>query len=186
MRAAVFRPSTTAAGRPDTVLKLTVDNLGYSLLNDGAFGVSGRHLPRIVENFFCVGDAVIDGNEFPLYLYEMERLEKIRVGSPARRLVRHIVKHSSAASATSKHMWQDPNYIIDTLTVMAQNRDLAESWRCAFDGMLRFCQNFCAGSLDLHAGNFMQRANGEVVMIDPIANMELYNRAVRQLVRRKW
>lgn len=172
--------------RPNTVLKLTADNLGYSLLNDAVIGIGGRHLPRIVKDFFCVGDTNINGEDFPLYLYEMERLEKIKTGSPERRLVRQIVKHASAASATSKRMWRDPNYITDTLKVMVENPNLTKSWRHAFSGMLHFCRNTCAGSLDLHSGNFMRRANGEVVMIDPIANMDLYRRAELQLVRRKW
>ncbi|MHB0928657.1 MAG: hypothetical protein ACYC3W_07020 [Candidatus Nanopelagicales bacterium] len=49
--------------------------------------------------------------------------------------------------------------------------------RQAMQQLMFFCQSTQVGILDMHLGNFMQRANGDLVLTDPICDDRLLEKA---------
>lgn len=172
--------------RKNTVLKMTVDDIGYFLFNDACAKVEHWHFPRVVENYFCIGDTIINGVEYPIYLYEMERLEKLKRSSDAGWLAALLTNASGKASASVSVGWRHEQYIVQTLTGMLQDDRLPRSIHNALRMLLKFSQDVPGGTLDLHNANLMQRANGELVLADPIANMKIWDAAHQQVRVRGW
>ncbi|MHB0928653.1 MAG: hypothetical protein ACYC3W_07000 [Candidatus Nanopelagicales bacterium] len=76
--------------RPDTVLKMTADQSNYMLLNDYVVRVKGKHFPQIIDCYGEIHEICVDGDHFPVYLYEMERLKKLTSNSEAKRQAKKI------------------------------------------------------------------------------------------------
>jgi hypothetical protein len=173
--------------RKNTVLKMTVDDISYCLLNDCTVGVKHRHFPRVIENHGDIGAARINWMHYPIYLYEVERLEKLKNGSDTKRLARMISKSQDKAHRrNSIYRLDDYTKAHIELTVMARDAMLPRSIRNALSLLSDFCSNMPGSVLDMHLGNFMQRKNGELVITDPLASAEIMNKASAQLSRRGW
>lgn len=162
--------------RKNTVLKLTVDDIAYWSLNDIYVGVRHRHVPRVIANYREVGSAKINGRDYPIFLYEIERLE--RVNGEARRLAKLICN----AESTSRQTLRGPGIFErpsadKVFATMAKDKALPRSVRNALCRLAEFAENVPGGDVDLHMGNFMQRANGDLVLSDPIANMSIWQEA---------
>jgi len=170
--------------RKNTVLKMTVDDSAYWLLNDWAVCVNHWHFPRVVKNYGEIGNTRIGRFDFPIYLYEIERLEK--VSGPNKRLVNLIcgAEDNSRRMAMGKN-WEERPKAAKVLDLMLEDKALPRTIHNALRQLRNFADHM-DGSLDLHSGNFLQRANGELVMSDPIANMKIWDEARRQLARRGW
>jgi hypothetical protein len=172
--------------RKNTVLKMTVDDISYCLLNDWTVGVKHRHFPRVIENHGDIGAVRISGMQYPIYLYEVERLEKLKNGSDTKRLAQMISRSKDKVHWNSISRWDDYTRAYMELTIMARDAMLPRSIRNALSLLSDFCSNMPGSTLDMHLGNFMQRKNGELVITDPLANVEIMNSASAQLSRRGW
>lgn len=168
--------------RKNTVLKMTVDDIGYYAFNDWAVGCRHRHFPRIIQSEGDIGCAKINGRDRPIYLFEMERLEKLT--GEARKLARQVM--NVGATASGKYHWKTGDDVRAMLTFgeMVRDKSLPRSVRNAIQQLEEFCGNVPGGSVDLHMNNMMQRKNGDLVIIDPIANMKIWRDSVEQLRRR--
>lgn len=164
--------------RKNTVLKLTVDDIGYWLFNDWAVGVNHRHFPRIIKSHQDIGSVKLGGKDFPLYLFEMEKLEKIQPGTDTKRLARRIQTATMTASNKAGLWMRDDLRSAMMVQHMMQDTTLPRSIRNALGQLENFCCNIPGGQMDLHMNNMMQRKNGELVIIDPLANMSIWRKAV--------
>lgn len=176
--------------KPNTILKVSVDNLGYWMLNCCAAGVSHWHFPRIIENHGWIGDMKIGNVDFPIYLVEMERLEKLKVGSDAKRLARLLSgqQRRSTMKCVSPHgMKGDSTSTVDTLTDILNSKiSLPRSIGNALKQLRDFCQYYDGARLDMHLGNFMQRKNGELVITDPLMDSVAFEARSRQMRKHTW
>lgn len=171
MFSAVFEGST-----PDTVLKMTVDSVGYWLLNCCAAGVGGEHFPKVIKNHHDVGEVNVGKTEFPVYLFEMERLVKLKVGSAAKKLARKI---STSQLKISRASWSSD--VTGQLGELASVAKLPETLRQAIRDVENFAGNYPNAQLDMHMGNFMQRENGDLVITDPMFDTDVFDAASRPI-----
>lgn len=172
--------------RKNTVLKMTCDDIGYWMLNDPYVGVKHRHFPKVVESHGEIGTMTIGREEHTIYLFEMEKLNRLETGSEAKRLSRQITMTGNSASYNIEGSWRSCSRTAAVLANMVEDKALPKSIRNALTQLCDFCHNISGGTLDMHGGNFMQRDNGELVMTDPLANMKIHERAVSQLYDRRW
>lgn len=172
--------------RKNTVLKMTVDNLGYMMLNDRVSGIRHKHFPKVVETHDDIGETKIGAESHLVYLFEMERLEKLQKDSDAKRLARLITNVTGTTSMRHKGSWRDEYRSAELLKAMKTSDELPRSIKNALGRLEMFCRDIPGGTLDMHAGNFMQRKNGDLVMIDPIADMKLWEQAKVQVFVRGW
>lgn len=164
--------------RKNTVLKLTVDNFGYWLFNCWTAKVEHRHFPRIIDSHGDIGTVKLGGTDYPLFLFEMEKLEKIKPGTDTKRLAMNI--QNAVRTANDKvDLWMR-NDLRSAMMVqhMTQNTTLPRSIRNALGQLENFCFSYPGGQIDLHINNMMQRKNGELVITDPLANMSIWRKAV--------
>lgn len=142
----------------DRVLKLTTDRAHVDYLLDGC-SPQGEHKPRVLADHEEVGTT---SRGLPMYLLEVERLQRIKRGTPngtlAQRIVRFADKH--------RHF---PDELRD---VPALTSALAD-----FMGVLNiFISNF-SYMRDAKFDNFMQRADGTLVFSDPVYDHSLFQKA---------
>lgn len=163
--------------RKNTVLKLTVDDIGYWLLNCWATKVEHKHFPRIVDRHGDIGTVKLGGTDYPLFLFEMEKLEKIKPGSDAKKLARRIQGVAQTASNKAGLWMRDDLRSVMMAQHMMQDTALPRSIRNALGQLENFCCNYPGGQMDLHMNNMMQRKNGELVITDPLANMSIWRKA---------
>lgn len=166
--------------RPDTVYKMTVDNYNYLVLNGNA-ATDNEHFPTVVNDHCRIGETSICNQSYPIYLYEMERLEKLRNNTAPNKLASTIAHFSES----SPHCWTKSS---DILGFLSQCDSLPNSVRNAFSSLCDWCDTHRPKSmcLDLHRGNFMQRPGGELVMVDPVMNYRIWMEANTQLATRGW
>lgn len=164
--------------RKNTVLKLTVDDIGYRLFNCWAKRVKHWHFPRIVDRHGDIGTIKIDDRDYPLFLFEMEKLEKIQHGTDTKRLAMKIQNTVRAASGRAGVWMRDDLRSVMMVQHMMRDTSLPRSIRNALGQLENFCCNHSDGQIDLHMGNMMQRKNGDLVIIDPLANMSIWRKAV--------
>lgn len=153
--------------RPDTVFKMTVDSVGYWLLNCQAARVEGRHFPTVVKNHRDIGETAVGGKKFPIYLFEMERLTKLQIGSAARKTALKISKAVGWGTASQALKW------------LADADGLSETLREAVLDVQQFANYYENAHLDMHMANFMQRPDGELVITDPLFDNEVYRATYR-------
>ena len=154
--------------KPSTVYKLTVDRIGYWMLNCDAAKVEGKHFPKVHKSFSEVGETRIKGEEFAIYLFEMERLQPIRRGQAAYREAQNIMEAT---------FWGNYRYSTDNRinNILHSKVEFSKSIRKALKDLERFALDYNNDmELDLHNGNFMQRKNGTLVITDPMADRKLF------------
>jgi len=151
--------------RPNTVYKLTADSFGYWMLNCDYYGVKHRHFPKVFKNFGEVGEIKLGKKEFPLYLFEMERLE--RVSGEAKKQAQAIVRQQGK-TLTNAWQWPQLDRAFFCVQDMLRSKSFSRSVLNAFAQLEEFCCNYPGAALDMHIGNFMKRKNGELVITDPL------------------
>ena len=164
--------------RKNTVLKLTVDDIGYWLFNCWATKVEHRHFPRIINRHDDIGTVKLRGTDYPLFLFEMEKLEKIKPGTDAKRLAMKIQNTARTASSKTGLWMRDDLRSAMMVQHMMQDTTLPRSIRNALGQLENFCCGIRGGQMDLHVNNMMQRKNGDLVITDPLANMSIWRKAV--------
>ena len=168
--------------KPNTVFKVTVDSFGYWMLNCAYYGVKHKHFPRIIEDHGVIGEIKLGCDEYPIYLFEMERLEKLEVGSGSRKVASGISSKSrrSIGKSYSRRCLGDNDRASVVIGDMKKNTLIPRSIRSALGQLTEFCVNYPNASVDMHLGNFMQRKNGDVVITDPLMDGPLYDAMIRQ------
>ena len=172
--------------KKNTVLKLTVDSCNYFMLNCWAYRVEHRHFPRVVERHGDIDVVRINGHDYPLFLFEIEKLQHLERGTDSYRLARLL--RQSANTASSGVLWKMEEDVRATVTLGSMMKDAAlpRSVRNALGQLEEFCSNYEDFGLDLHMGNMMQRKNGELVLTDPLSNVALLEEARTMVRRRGW
>jgi len=173
--------------REDTVLKLTVDEKNYWMHNDGYCRVRHQHFPRTVANEGEIGTTRIAGREFGLYLFELERLHKLRRGGSAKKLAAQICEVEESTTGTARGAdWVNAGDTYRKLAGMATSTALPPSVCAALDELADFTANVEGCAVDMHSQNFMERDDGTLVMSDPILDVNVWGAAQSQVVSRGW
>jgi hypothetical protein len=153
---------------PTRVLKLTTDPTHYSYLTDG-ISPDGPHKPVVLHDYGEVGET---SDELPLYLVELERLQKVRAGTENGLLPRRIVRHAN--KDPDRRYPDDPDHV----------PGMPPSLVRFLDDLNHFIFNL-AYTPDVHGGNFMERADGTLVVNDPVFDNKLLLRTSRERYRQK-
>ena len=147
--------------QPDRVLKLTVDSLHYCYLTDYCTP-QGPHKPVVHQDFDDVGETA-DGQA--LYLVEVERLNKLPVGNPYKRLLGRVIR------------WYTRNgrhYLPDEDTDF---KGLPKTLASFFADLNVFVDNYGANFDPKVGNNFLLRpADDTLVVNDPIFDRKAYER----------
>lgn len=167
--------------RKNTVIKVTVDDSAYYMLNDGCVGIQHKHLPRVIKNHGEVGSVRVNHMERGVFMYEVEKLEKLKGGTDARKVA--CMLSDTVVSASMKYAGQYGTAYM-TFNDVAHNKLLPRAIRNLAAKISDFCCNFYQASPDLHMGNMMMRSNGDLVVIDPISNAEMI-KVARDALRRR-
>jgi len=152
-----------ASERPGRVIKLTADRSTARYL---AAGLPGPHVPVCHRAPEIVG--MLD--DIDVYRIEMERLVATAAASPARRLARQV--HAAHCRLRASNEVGDPARLFAHLP--ASLRDL-------MGHILQMTSLADDVGLDLAPRNMMQRADGTLVVTDPVFDRRLAGVAYRQL-----
>jgi hypothetical protein len=153
---------------PTRVLKLTTDASHYSYLTDGC-SPTGPHKPVVLVDHGDIGET---SEGLTLYLVELERLQKVRVGTQNGLLTRRIVRYTDNAP--------DRRYPEDTEAIANIPESLCEF----FEELNHFIFNF-AYCPDVLWSNFMERADGTLVVNDPVFDNKLLLKTSKERYQRK-
>jgi hypothetical protein len=180
-------------GRANTVIKVTTDSFNYWMLNCNVSAVDHRHFPRLVENYQDIGEISLNGQMFPIYAFEIERLQKLEIGSDTRKLASAIAQqHRSSKGKLTTARYRCRSKPMSAAEQIEDIVKCAKNLPRSVKNALRQLENFCATcddggiQLDMHLGNFMQRKNGELVITDPLMDFNAYQARISQFRVRSW
>jgi len=157
-----------------SVLKLTIDEPTYNMLRNAKH----RHFPRIRLDYGVVGSIAMNQGEFPLFLVKMERLLKLPNGSKAKRLATALSRKVLDATVRHRFCWR----LI--LGDIVGDKAVPQSIRGAVKELAGYCESQLHFQLDMHVGNFMARANGELVIVDPLMDRRVWDNRLEDERRR--
>lgn len=179
---------------PDRVLKVTSDSANYWMHNCYAYGVEGIHFAKVFENYGDVGEIRIGVNNYPIYAFEVERLEKIKSLETKR-----TAKFICNTSFETFHSYLNKN------AAKLRDRDIATASSNAFEVTARlireksktlsedirkladFCANYDNVSPDNNIANFMIRPEtGDLVINDPILDLKVHKEHTESVARRHY
>lgn len=176
------------SGDPNTVLKLTTCAATYQMLTDSTLGIDDIHSPKIIKNYGHVGDYMIGKNIketkitkpvrklVPLYLFEVERLEKISKGNN-RSIALNLTFELRNRLAEMKHDESVRGATAKILMEMGQdlpNLKQITTLPAYFEKLNNFVANYKNAFYDIHAANLMQRSDGTIVFSDPVGTIDTY------------
>lgn len=159
----------------DTVLKLTCDRIQYAFSAEG-LAPTGPYFPRLIKDYGLVGETRVG---LPIYLMEMEKLDKMR-GAPAetRKLARELMRETEALYLTNYHHTRlakvrevdRARYAsVATLQEVVDESTTLPGDMCeALDEVRQFISNYDAG-MDMHTGNLMRRGD-QLVLNDVVCD----------------
>ncbi|RQR65652.1 hypothetical protein DIE18_04170 [Burkholderia sp. Bp9125] len=158
-----------------SVVKITTDQYGYSLLADYVWHEIRSHVdgffPRLIENHGDVGEC----NGLTAYLVEVERLYPVASTEHRRRIARWCKELSRV---TSESYISQPDRRMRQVSLefceRKANQD-DEPYAEVFGALYDFLRNY-GGALDMKRSNFMQRADGTLVWNDIVFDIELFCR----------
>jgi len=176
------------SGNSDTVLKLSIDAMGYeSIFGSNALSRESNHFTQPIRDFGKVGEFVVGKNisqtaitqpkmmPVPMFLYEVERLEKLPVKGANRSLVNRICKKLRILNGCS---FIDDRHErnVTCLMDLAVDENLKDhpSLGLSFLQMANFLKANADAFPDLHTGNFMQRKDGTLVISDPVGSTSIF------------
>lgn len=176
------------SGNAETVLKLTTCSATYNMFTNNEMKFDDVHSPKIIKNYGQVGTYLIGKNVketrhtkpdpklVPLYLFEVEKLEKISKGAnrsfalnltyELRQRLSQRQYGSSVRQATAKILEE----LADTVPGFAQHLTLLGY----FKKLNYFVQSYNDAFYDIHAANLMQRKDGTIVFSDPVGSIDIY------------
>ena len=146
---AVFEMSDTSR-----VLKLTTDRAHANYLTD-CLSPQGEYKPEVLKTH----DIDVETEHgLPLYLFEVERLQKVPAGSPAKKLASRLMRFCDEHAHFPEKLTD-----IEGMTASLAQFLKELNW---------FIANYDVKA-DLKMDNFMQRADGTLVMSDPVFDSKL-------------
>lgn len=149
---------------PNRVLKLTTDRAHANYLTDW-LSPQGAYKPEVLTVHSI--DAETEGG-LSLYLFEVERLQKVQAGSPAKKLASRLMRFC-------KENARFPEKLTD---IKGLNDSLAQFLR----ELNWFVANYDVKT-DLKMDNFMQRTDGTLVISDPVFDFALQDQEFQRLRR---
>lgn len=156
--------SVTLDGGEGEVLKVLACPASYLLLTDPA-GPKGPHFPRVFEDCGVIG-ATRDG--YPLHLLRMERLFPLVGPSAAMEMARHLQQGYFEACQA----WWGFSEDMGRLALSSMTRAASPFWPSSVQDALcsleRFLDEVRAEPDLLHLSNMMMRADGTLVLSDPV------------------
>lgn len=174
------------SGNPDTVLKLSIDDMGYKMLF-GAEALQGDYFVRTIKDYGIVGHFTTSKNlpessharpkktRVPMYLYEIERLHKVPSLGENRRIINKLCKRLRELDTFSVIESRSERGVM-CLADLSGDRTLTakpELSRAIID-LAEFLYKHKDAFADLHTGNFMQRKDGTLVLSDPVGSAVIY------------
>lgn len=169
--------------KPNTVYKVTLDDVNYWMLNCCAAGVSHKHFPKVYNNFGAIGDVSINKNSHTIFMYEMERLNKLERGTEASNVSTILTKLQNA-SFGNVFKYGPINRALFQIQDMMQSKSLPKSIMNALRQLEEFAYSYEHIGLDMHRANFMMRKNGTLVLSDPLNSMKIIFDRRQQLKNR--
>lgn len=173
----------------DTVLKLTIDEASYIFHTDELLRRTGQHFTKVLDNYGKVGTFTTSKNikrtkitqpielDVPVYLYEVERLEKIPTTSEYSTLARKLSRDWRREACQSGDLEEN----VRALHVVQHLRDNSyfqfehPTIMDALEEVGTFIRDYGEAFPDIHSGNMMQRKDGSFVLSDPIGDTRIYN-----------
>ncbi|MFC2996391.1 hypothetical protein ACFODO_14190 [Acinetobacter sichuanensis] len=172
---------------PNTVLKLSIDDMSYKFLL-GESATQSDSLVKVVKDYGIVGEFVTSKNispslvsnpistTVPIFLYEVERLQKLDTKGENRRVVNRLCKRFRELNAYSFIDNQAERFVmclvdLSSDDLVSDKPEMAD----AFVLLAEFINQNPDSFADLHTGNFMQREDGTVVISDPIGSTVIFN-----------
>jgi hypothetical protein len=142
---------------PTRVLKLTTDATHIGYLTDG-LAPQGAYKPQVLAEH----DVDVETSHgLSLYLLEVERLQKVQPGSPAKKLAGRLMRYFKE----HERLPDEPGEVEGLTAPLARFLDQL-NW---------FFTNYRARP-DLKLDNFMQRDDGTLVLSDPVFDHRLQQR----------
>lgn len=182
----VFEGSTE-----DTVLKLSIDEASYLFHTDSLLKPTSHHFAKFTKDFGNVGMFTTSKNiprtklsnpielEVPIYMYEVEKLDKIEQKTDNATLSRRLTKDWRELDVRSRY-----KCLVDRARDVAFHlRDIAfyqhvnKSVMDAIDELADFMKDYGKDKAfaDIHGANMMQRKDGTFVFSDPVGDLRIYN-----------
>ena len=155
----------------ERVLKLVADRSHLDYLYD-RYSPQGPYKPKVYESFGEVGQTSLG---VPVYLIEMERLHRLRVGTLNGAIAGRIVRAVRCVPFGTGVRQALPD--LDTplrgvpgpvMRYLSQLQSFQENFDC---------------HLDLHWANFMERADGTLVFSDPVFDYRAHQKVYPGLRR---
>lgn len=174
-----------------TVLKLSIDEASYLFHTDGFLKPSSHHFAQVTDNFGRVGTFTTSKNitrtalsnpvelQVPIYLYEVEMLQKIPQSTANHRLAKRLTRD-----------WREQDGLSTCVDLRSRAKDIAHHLRDnayyqhdnrsvmdAIDEIADFMMGYNEGGafVDIHGANMMQREDGTFVFSDPVGDLRIYN-----------
>ncbi|WP_354734515.1 hypothetical protein [Acinetobacter nosocomialis] len=176
------------SGNPNTVLKLTACPASYFLLTDETLKIEDIHSPKLIKNYGQVGEYLVGKNVkethltkpnrklVPLYLFEVEKLEKIGKGEN-RSLALNLTYELRRRLANLEHGHSVRGATAKILTELAKELPQLQNLPTVatyIKKLNQFVANYGDAFYDIHAANLMQRPDGTVVFSDPVGSIDIY------------
>lgn len=177
---------------PSTVYKLTICPQSYHLLLDSAVGQS-IHAPKLKRDFGMVGEFLTGTNVVetkltkpikklvPMYLVEVERLEKLsrdnkKIAKRIHEKIKETIYNVTCADDDEESRLF-PHIAKALISVGHELRfaGFGEHYAAYFEALTDYMQRTGHESFfDMHVQNFMQRADGTLVFSDPIGTKDVF------------
>lgn len=173
---------------PNTALKLSIDEASYKFHTRLKGHESAKHFSRMTDDFGIVGTFTTSKNvtrttltnpielNVPIYLYEVEKLEKIKPKTDNRKLAMRLTKdwrlldHSGTHEDYRKRVGKIVSILADQAYYRSQPTVLQ-----SLDFLAEFMLDYDGAFVDLHGANMMQRDDGTFVFSDPVGDSRIYN-----------
>lgn len=172
---------------PNTVLKLTICPSSYALLTDQRL-LGTLHTPQLIKDHGVVGQFKTGTNiketkltkaiikDVPMYLVEIERLQKVPIGT-TKQVITHIskaIKRAMLATLESEsHTVNQSNALLE-LCQSSKHIGGIQSYKDYAESLVSFMESHPDAFYDTHVANFMQREDGTLVFSDPVGSIDIY------------
>jgi hypothetical protein len=175
----------------NSVFKLSIDKASYFFNTNGDHYHANQHFIKLIKNYGEVGIYALpnkrkqpkstptDSPQVPIYLYEVEKLNKITTNTKNHELVRHLVRNWQKFQGLSSS--EDLNNSIvrfaNHLKHVNSEQHLPDTVIRALEEIARFISRYAkeGAFTDIHPLNMMQRNDGTFVFSDPLADFQIYS-----------
>lgn len=172
---------------PNTVLKLSIDRASYVFHTSYMLDHQSSHITKVIKDYGIVGNFVTSKNvtrtaysqpdelTVPVFLYEVEKLDKIQMKTPNKLLSHRLTADWRKLNRREEDEceYECSKKAIAELKAKEYMKG-QESCIEALELITYFNFIYSDSFSDIHGANLMQRPNGEFVFSDPIGDLHLY------------